>query len=536
MKFGKKLIIAMAIISIVPSLIIAAVVNNQMQSSVRNLQMKSLESLANVVSAHIYDFCNGQEMDSRFLGQVTAYRECLMDYKKGGGSRTKYWRGEVQNLFDRTTTINDNIDGGALISADGTIILSYDKSEEGKSALNTEMYRSIMEGSELYRSTIVNKNGSRNINIVVPIKDDGGAIIGMLKRIINLSNINLYIDEVEIGNSGYVYVIDENATLIYHGSKEKMDLAVGEFQDREELDDLLKQVASHKLKNRIGIIQYDNRGVDTIAAYSQIEELDWVVLVAMDNGEIQAPVDRATQVICMASILVGLLAALSCYLIVQSMLFPFAQLRQRLRRIAEGNYTVRCEFTPDDELAQIMEGVNDMAVKLEHGEAELSRSKERDALTGIFNRTSVLRIINERLNVEERQAVLILDLDDFGVVNETMGQAVGDGVLVEIAAKISALSSYIYCVGRFSGDRFILLAESWQDENAPKKLAQRIRNEIEKIKFVVDRPVHVTGSIGIAYIDDGEADLNIYLKRAQVALHKAKNSGKNTEVVFSDEF
>lgn len=536
MKTGKKLIVSMALIAIVPSLIIALVVNSQMENSIHNLQRKSLQSLANVVSAHVYDFCNGQEMDSRFFGQVTAYRECLAAHERGDASETgRYWDGEVRSLFDRTTTINDNIDGGALIDADGTVILSYDRREEGRSVANTDMYRKIMNGAEIYRNTVINEDGSRNINLVVPVKNDAGSVVGLLKRVVNLSNLNLYIDEVEIGETGYVYMIDETATLIYHGMEEKMDLAVGEFQDREELDELMSQVSSHTLKKKTGIIHYDNRGVDTIAAYSQIKGLDWVVLVAMDNAEIQGPADKTTRTIAIASILVGLIAALACYFIVQSLLLPLADLKKQMKQIAEGDYSDRCVFESSDELAILKEQANDIAARLERDERELARARSRDDLTGMCSRREALSRMGERLGGTEKQALLLLDMDDFSVINDTMGQNVGDGVLVEFAQRIKELPECVVCTGRYSGDCFILMLEDWDEETDPELLALRIRKEAELIRFVEERPVHISASIGIVYIDDSELELEDYLKRAENVLYKAKRSGKNTDVVFSDE-
>ena len=536
MKVGKKLIIAMVLISIVPSLAVAFTVNMQMKNTVHDLQEKSLASLANVVSAHIYDFCNGQEMDSRFFGQVTAYRECLQAHEQGAGpGETEYWDAEVESLFERTTTINDNIDGGALIDATGKTILAYNKNEEGHSVANTEMYKSIMGGTELYRNTVINADGSRNINIVVPVKDESGAVIGLLKRVVNLSNLNLYIDEVEIGETGYVYVIDENATLIYHGSQEKMDLAVGEFQDREELDELLRQVSAGTLEKPSGIIRYNNRGVDTVAAYNQMEELDWVVLVAMDNEEILGPAVKATRTLGIVSILIAVATVAACYFIVQSLLFPLTQLRQRLKRIAEGDCSARCEYAQGDELASIMESVNDVAIRLDKQEQELERAKTRDVLTGMYNRMGVLELMGKRLHSEEDQAILLFDFDDFGLLNEILGQETCNEILKELSEKFCALPESVRCAGRYSGDSFVLMAESWNEEERPEALAEWVRKAVEEIRFVSGKPVHATVSGGVAYIDDSDGDLNTYLKRAATAMHKAKKSGKNTFMVFSDE-
>ena len=534
MKFGKKLIIVMTIVSIVPSLVIAMVVNSHMQSFIHTLQKQSMESLTNVVAAHICDFYNEQEMDAQLFGQVTAFQKCLKVH--GGWKDTEppgYWDSQVAKLLGQSVAINDNMDGGALIDADGRIIVSYNKDEAGKSVKNTEMFKAIMNGGALFRNTVVNEDGSRNINLVVPVKDDSGNTLGMLKRVVNLSNINLYIDEVEIGYTGYIYIIDENATLIYHGSQNKLDLAVGEFQDRKELDNLLERITDNSLKEKKGIIRYDNQGVDTIAAYNQIEALGWVVVVAMDNGAVQGPIDQETRMIGFFSLIIGLITALCCYFIVQAMLLPIIDLRDKIKLIAAGNFKIRIDRIPSNEMGEIAEGIQDMAYKLEKGEEMLEWTRARDNLTGLYNRNGSLEVIGRHLHLKERQALMLIDLDEFGLLNDMVGGKVADGVLLEIAEILETLPENVRCKGRFSGDCFILMVESWNEKTDPAALAAGIRNGIEQIRFVEEKPVHLTASIGIAYVDDGDLDLDTYLKRCRAALHKAKNSGKNTDVVFN---
>nr|BFE55676.1 hypothetical protein GCM10020063_002020 [Dactylosporangium thailandense] len=150
----------------------------------------------------------------------------------------------------------------------------------------------------------------------------------------------------------------------------------------------------------------------------------------------------------------------------------------------------------------------------------LHEQATHDALTGLPNRA----LFNERL--EHATAAILVDLDDFKAVNDTLGHPVGDGLLVEVGRRLRAAVRPTDLVARLGGDEFaVLVPEGSQD--GLDGLPARILAEL-------DRPVHthghvltVTASVGVAARTDGDGAQDL-LRHADIAMYAAKRRGKGT--------
>jgi len=166
----------------------------------------------------------------------------------------------------------------------------------------------------------------------------------------------------------------------------------------------------------------------------------------------------------------------------------------------------------------------------------IRRMAYHDALTGLPNRL----LFNDRLNIamnitrrrEEKLAVMMLDLDRFKEVNDTLGHDFGDMLLATVAERISALLRKSDTVARMGGDEFmILLPEIARSEDAMVVA--------EKICIAVKQPVGSNGttmktsaSIGISIFPDHGNDASTLIKYADIALYDAKEKGRNRAVLF----
>lgn len=168
-------------------------------------------------------------------------------------------------------------------------------------------------------------------------------------------------------------------------------------------------------------------------------------------------------------------------------------------------------------------------------EEELVRRAFRDDLTGLANRAlfhdRLLHALSSRTRNKKDVAVMLLDLDGFKRVNDSLGHAAGDQLLQAIAKRISSTVRAGETVARLGGDEFAIVLESVQSEEALHSLADRLLRAIERPVTVVDREVVVHVSIGIAIArpgDDGET----VLRNADVAMYEAKNAGRQCARLF----
>jgi diguanylate cyclase (GGDEF)-like protein len=163
---------------------------------------------------------------------------------------------------------------------------------------------------------------------------------------------------------------------------------------------------------------------------------------------------------------------------------------------------------------------------------------ERDALTGAANRRmfqqSLERILTEGQPSKSRQvtAVLFIDLDDFKIVNDTLGHAAGDALLVSVTERIGGLVRASDLVARLGGDEFAILTDDEPDLKRSRAMAERLIRELRAPYLLGEHHVSVTASIGIATARDavdGAADL---VRNADVAMYMAKANGKAGFAIF----
>jgi diguanylate cyclase (GGDEF)-like protein len=163
---------------------------------------------------------------------------------------------------------------------------------------------------------------------------------------------------------------------------------------------------------------------------------------------------------------------------------------------------------------------------------------ERDALTGAANRRMFQMSLERTLEGKAKQAtdritaILFIDLDDFKVVNDTLGHAAGDALLVAVTERISNLVRPTDLVARLGGDEFAILTEDTLDLARSRSMAERLVQELRAPYVIAERPVVVTSSIGIASARDAVAGAVDLVRNADVAMYMAKANGKSGFAVF----
>jgi diguanylate cyclase (GGDEF)-like protein len=170
--------------------------------------------------------------------------------------------------------------------------------------------------------------------------------------------------------------------------------------------------------------------------------------------------------------------------------------------------------------------------------AEMSRENEHqalhDPLTGLPNRALLADRIEQALardlRTQGRVTVLFLDVDLFKVINDSLGHAAGDRILVELAARLGRFLRLGDTLARFGGDEFVIVCEDVPEEEVAS-LVDRVTDALMDPFEFEGRAVTVTASIGIAVADD-TTDADTLLRDADAAMYRAKAAGRNQAVVF----
>jgi len=165
---------------------------------------------------------------------------------------------------------------------------------------------------------------------------------------------------------------------------------------------------------------------------------------------------------------------------------------------------------------------------------ELKYKSSHDTLTNLYNRQQIDEEIEKEITREDRYqhglSLLMLDIDDFKLVNDTYGHDIGDIVLKDISKIMLHSIRVTDCAARWGGEEFmILLPETRGDESTI--IAQTIRKNIENYRnTVVDHPITV--SIGAAEFRANIDNKEIWIKEVDLAMYEAKKTGKNKVVKY----
>lgn len=172
-------------------------------------------------------------------------------------------------------------------------------------------------------------------------------------------------------------------------------------------------------------------------------------------------------------------------------------------------------------------------------EAHVTYLAHHDPLTGVANRTVFTRELERAAGGLEqdgrRFGVVLIDLDDFKAVNDTQGHAAGDALLTEVTARLKKLAGKGDVIARLGGDEFAILMPTVKSSMDVEGLALRIIRDIASIRRVDGVEVSAGASIGAAIAPDDAVDTDDLLKCADLALYRAKQSGKGAFRFFEPE-
>jgi diguanylate cyclase (GGDEF)-like protein len=172
-------------------------------------------------------------------------------------------------------------------------------------------------------------------------------------------------------------------------------------------------------------------------------------------------------------------------------------------------------------------------------DARIRYLAHHDTLTGLANRTQLRQRLPEFLDTtgdpKLLTAFVMIDLDGFKGVNDTLGHEVGDKLLVEVARRLQGLLRQEDFIARLGGDEFVILMPGLRHADAVVPLARRILQRLAEPAQVGDHRLHIGASIGIAFHPQDTQDGDALLKYADIALYAAKADGRGAFRCFDQQ-
>jgi len=384
---------------------------------------------------------------------------------------------------------------------------------------------------------------------------------GELKCVFGVDYLLTWLGEtlssLPVRENGLVFITDSNGQMIA-SSKSSDDI----FEMISGESKLIKALESDNplINTAAKLVASGDQGDESINGIEyyikvqafEVKNLKWNVFVLLSKNDVLADMNVAVSQTFVVVFLSFFIFIIFVWLLSSWITKPILNLNNAAKKLSEGKFDFVSDERRKDELGQLSQSFNEMAIKLTNVVAtlekqvtertrdlkeineSLSRLSFSDGLTGLPNRRKFDAFYHdayeENMNLKRHMAVVIMDLDDFKAFNDTFGHLAGDDCLRQVGSKLSAAFTLKKdLVARFGGEEFSAVLQGYSKQEV-LDFCELIRREIESIEILIDplTSSKITVSIGVAYfVPTTHAEIDVWVKKADGALYDAKHNGKN---------
>ena len=261
-----------------------------------------------------------------------------------------------------------------------------------------------------------------------------------------------------------------------------------------------------------------------------------ILLLAYPKAEALADARKLQLALGLMTLFGLLLVGLATWKAAGRITQPHARLDEAAGRLASGEH-VQVRVRGEDELARLANSFNEMVGKIAEREQRITQLAFNDQLTGLPNRTMFQQQLEHHFRAAAGNGSLFalhcLDLDQFKVINDTLGHPAGDTLLVETGRRVQDAARGHF-VARLGGDEFVVLQTLGDDRDAIDRLARDILAAITQPLTIDGNELMPSTSIGIAIAPQDGENGGALLRSADLALYRAKEAGRRTYAFFEE--
>ena len=397
-----------------------------------------------------------------------------------------------------------------------------------------EYFQKAIQGEKVFTEPYTSRIDQSLVCILaVPIYDCNERIVGVLVAAYDASILSRITNQLQIGQSGYAYILNHQGDTIAHPEFKRVEEAQNHILEArtdegfEELASLEQRMIQHKA----GVGSYDFEQVRKIMGFAPVPGTDWSIAVTAVEDEVLAELNTMQRGIIGTSVLAILLGLLLAFYLGRQLRRPLLRATSRCQEMAAGNFsTVDLEgySQANDEIGALFQGFNKinqevskLIEELRHSKQRFQHMAEHDALTGLHNRYYVETRVR-KLDKEEIVpiGVIVCDLDGLKLVNDTFGEKNGDKLLLVFADILKKHKQPGWTIARSSGDEYLVLLPGL-GINETEELCHQIKKSIEEYNHT-EPEVPLSVSMGSAVRLDSQYKISDTIIEAVQHMHHRK--------------
>jgi diguanylate cyclase (GGDEF)-like protein len=274
----------------------------------------------------------------------------------------------------------------------------------------------------------------------------------------------------------------------------------------------------------------DIGGIDHQALVIPLDRSERTRIVAVLHRSLAdalAAFERLRNTLIVLAVLSLVLSIVGSVMVARNITRPLEALAGAAARIEQGDYVEPVSIERADEIGVLASSLNHMRGGIAERESRILKLAYEDPLTDLANRSrfsSVLaRAIEEAARGRYKLSILMMDLDRFKYVNDTLGHGVGDHVLREVSLRLGRTVTAAECIARLGGDEFAILLRCGSDANC-SETARGIIAALEAPIVFEEQLLDVGTSIGIAHFPEHGRDAQTLVRNADIAMYAAKRN------------
>lgn len=503
-----KIIVMILSICILESLLFAF-----MSEKLTEQTLEKIITESSMKNAELYSELVGNWFTER-MQEIEAYANTPL-------VRTMDWNNVEPYLMQKVVEKTDIYSHFMIVDSDGNYHSTL-KRNVG-SANDRDYFKAAMEGKTVVSNPITSRtDGKPTVIVAAPIISSNNKVVGVMAGAVHLIKFSNIIDNLKYNHpEAYPYIIDKNGLILAHPNRE--------YILKESIikkSDSSKEILAHDKGTNICTL----RNNTTMNYYYTIPNTDgWKLIIKIPADYWHTPIKNTSTHIILTGIAGLIIASILEFFIAKSISTPIIKLKEVFIRATTGDLTVRSFINSDDEIGDVARSFNKIM-------DTISSLTYYDSLTLLPNKM----LFNASFDMELKKAIcgntrlalMILDIDKFRSISNTLGHTAGDKLLKSLAEKISYLSDYNNIMSHLGEDRFAILFKNFEQKNDVVKLANEVRNIIKQPWVIDEHKFYITACMGIAfYPEDGDNSDSLF-KNAFSALQKAKGQGQDNYQLY----
>ena len=398
--------------------------------------------------------------------------------------------------------------------------------------------KAVKEEELIYTEAFVNaSNDDIIITIAKPVySKNNDQLLGVVAGDLSIKTIIDFVKKEKEAEKGFFLLVDSKKNILAHPDHD-YSLKDGPPSLSEKYDNSFH--FNSDFKNYVNKINFnENEGYLT---YIPVKNTDWYLGSFTPLTNYTDTYSRLFRSFMRAFLVSAIVFIIFFYIHNKYVFSPLKKFDEDIRKIdLENNLDYRIEVDEKSDLKFLKKSINKVLDKTQDYFGELKEKREyinflanHDPLTELPNRRKFMDKLKDELRIENEGAVLLLDLDNFKDINDTLGHVYGDKVLKKISKKLIELESKKIFVSRFGGDEFLILIKGETEIEKVNEYINEITEHLEKPINVFNNELHIEFSMGVTLYPQDSTDMNKLITNADTAMYRVKKKGKSHYMYFN---